>query len=132
VRADRDHHRIIAEQRQPGVREDRGREPDRLGEPACDRGADPGDAHRALAPARADRGADHGGERRAEAEHQRHQQIFEPCAGAVAGDGGGAEDAGQAGRGRDAHIGGDAHQRGHRADAQDLARRRPGERRRPR
>ena len=111
VRADLDHARIVAEQRQPRLRKERRRKPDRFGEAAGDRGAGPGDPQRAVAAAGADAGADHGGERRAEAEHQRHQQIFEPRAGAVAGDGGGAEDAGKAGRGRDADVGRDADQR---------------------
>ena len=51
-----------------------------------DRGADPGGAQGALALARADIGADHGDERTAQAEDQRDQQVFEPRAGAVAGD----------------------------------------------
>ena len=84
---------------------------------------------RAMQPARADVGADHRDQRRAEAERERHQQIFEPRAGAVAGDRGGAERADEAGGDRDRHVGADGHDRGDDADAQDLAEQRPAQRR---
>ena len=51
-----------------------------------ERAAGERDAQRALPLAGADVGADQRHQRRAEAEHQRDQQVFQPRAGAVAGD----------------------------------------------
>ena len=90
------------------------------------------DAQRARRLPGADIGADQRHQRRAEAEHQRDQQIFEPRAGAVAGDrvgpGGGADQRRRQ-RHRQRRL-----QRAHRADradAQDVGEQRPAQPRQP-
>ena len=85
-RAGLEHLRVVAEQPQPGVREQRGPHADRRGHRKGHRGADGGGTQRALALARADAGANHGHQRRAQAEDQRHHQVLQPRRGAVAGD----------------------------------------------
>ena len=101
-----DHRRVVVEQRQPGARDRRRRRaPIDLAQPGRDRRADPRHAQGAVAPAGADIGSDHGDERAAEAEDERDQQIFEPRAGAVAGDGGRTEGADKAGGDGDGEIG---------------------------
>ena len=93
-----------------------------------DGAAGEGDTQRALAIARADIGADQRHQRRAEAEDQRHQQIFEPRAGAVAGDRDGAGCARhQRGGERDDHVGLHRGDRGDGADIEDVAEQRPAQ-----
>ena len=76
---------------------------------------------------RADIGADHGDERAAQSEDQRDEQIFEARAGAVTGDGRGAEGADQAGRDRDGQIGLHRDQSRDRADAKNVGKQRPAQ-----
>ena len=134
VRAARlDHLRIVAEQAQPCARAKRRRHTDDLAQHEGKRGAGPGDAQRALALARADIRADHSDQRPADAEHQRHEQVFEPRRGAEARDRSGPRrETDQRGRCRDRDVGLYRAHTSHRADAQDLARHRPAQRREPR
>ena len=126
-RAGRDHRRIAVEQPEPGLRKQRRRDADRLGQAKAEPAADPGRAQRAVAVARADVGADQRDQRPAEAEGERDQQIFQPRADAVAGDRGGAEGADHAGGQRDGDVGHDRGQRGEQADPQDVAEQRPAQ-----
>src|ERR1043166_2593323 len=122
-----EHRRVAVEQREPRDGK-RGREkPDRFREQEGDGGADPGDAQRALAPARADVGADERDERRPEPEREGDEQIFEARADAVAGDGGGAVRADEPGGDADREICHDRRERRHRADLQDVAEHRPAQ-----
>ena len=99
----------------------------------CERAAGQRDAQRALALAGADVGADQRHHRRAEAEHQRDQQVFEPRAGAVAGDRvGPACGADERGGERDRQRGLQRADRADRADAQDVGEQRPAQPRAPR
>ena len=90
--------RVLGKDAQPEVGKQRRGDADELCHPECQPGADPCDLQGALALSGADIGAHHGDQGRAKAEHQRDQQIFQPRADAVAGDGRCAE-AGDQGRG---------------------------------
>src|SRR5262249_62236427 len=100
----RDHVGIVAEQREPGVRPQRGGEPDRLGDGKGDGAAEERDAQRPPPLAGADIGADHRHQRRAEPEDERHEEIFQPRGGGGAGGRAGARgvggERGGGGRGR--------------------------------
>jgi undecaprenyl-diphosphatase len=82
-----EHGRIVAEEHQPGAREQGRSHPDGLREREGDGRTDPGHPHGAFVPARTHAGPDHGHQGGAEAEDQRHQQVFQPRSGAVPGDG---------------------------------------------
>jgi hypothetical protein len=81
----------------------------------------PGGAQGPFPLAGADAGPHHGQQRPANAEHQRHQQVFKPRRRAVARNGRRPEGAGKRGGNADAQVGGNGGHGRHQPHAQDVA-----------
>src|SRR5204862_1965919 len=100
---------------------------DRLGDDEGHGSADPSGPQRALALFCTDARPDDCYQRRAEAEDERHQQIFEPRAGAVAGYRGRAELADERGTNDDGEVRRTSDKRGDRPEAEYVEKERPAE-----